>query len=117
MADNDVMIRLSRAEALVLFEWLATIEDVEDARAARDAWEKSPFRHKPEPQGEWEKVNYRYEVEPEVVLEKSPFRHMAERVVGWKISAQLDHALVEPFKSNYGEIIAQARVTVQGTYE
>jgi hypothetical protein len=100
MADNDVLIRLSRAEALVLFEWLATMEDVEEARARREEWEKSPFRHKPEPQGEWEKVNYRYEVEPEVVSEKSPYRHHAEEKVAWRVSAQLESALIEPFKPN-----------------
>ena len=66
---TKIMIQLSRAEALVLFDWITSAEEAE----------------------------------------KLPVSHPAEERVLWELEAQLEHALSEPFASNYKELLAAAR--------
>ena len=44
------------------------------------------------------------------------FSSDAEQYVMWKIEAQLDKMLVEPFMPNYSEILEQARASVKERY-
>jgi hypothetical protein len=44
-------------------------------------------------------------------------RHNAEFVAFSRLSAQLDHALVAPFRPDYQELLAHAREQVAGDYE
>lgn len=44
------------------------------------------------------------------------FQDISEQEVLWRIEAQMDKVLVEPFKPNYVEIIAEARKQVRNNY-
>lgn len=44
------------------------------------------------------------------------FQDISEQEVFWTIEAQMDKVLVEPFKPNYVEIIAEAREQVRNNY-
>lgn len=44
------------------------------------------------------------------------FQDISEQEVLWTIEAQMDKVLVEPFKPNYVEIIAEAREQVRNNY-
>lgn len=44
------------------------------------------------------------------------FQDISEQEVLWTIEAQMDKVLVEPFKPNYVEIIAEARKQVRNNY-
>lgn len=44
------------------------------------------------------------------------FEDISEQEVLWTIEAQMDKFLVEPFKPNYVEIIAEARKQVRNNY-
>jgi hypothetical protein len=71
MDDSEVLLRFSKAEALVLFEWLANLDSA-----------------------------------------PPPFSHPSEEKVLWRIEAQLESILVEPFAPNYKDLLSQARRTV-----
>ena len=49
--------------------------------------------------------------------EHHTFEDQAEQRVLWDMEAMLESTLVEPFESNYGELIAQARTTVRDPEE
>jgi hypothetical protein len=45
------------------------------------------------------------------------FEDQAEQRVLWDMEAMLETALVEPFESNYGELLARARAAVRDSKE
>jgi hypothetical protein len=71
----DIKIKLTQAEALVLFEWLAKLD----------------------------------------TTEPPPFADLSEQAVVWRIQGQLESTLKEPFASNYGELLKQAKQEVEKT--
>lgn len=73
MADDKIHVELSRAEAIVLFEWVSRFNKDEHVR----------------------------------------FEDQAEQRVLWDIEAMLESTLVEPFASNYDDLLAKARATVR----
>jgi len=74
---EDITIRLSRDEALVLFEFLSRFDDHDDFK----------------------------------------LRHNAESLAFSRLKAQLDKALVEPFRPEYGELLRAARERLAAGYE
>jgi hypothetical protein len=73
MADPDLTLALTRAEALVLFEWLAHLDQTCTMS----------------------------------------FQHPAEERVLWRLEAQLESMLHEPFDPDYRERLSAARRRVQ----
>jgi hypothetical protein len=69
-------LKLTDDQALVLFEWLARLDE-------GDAF---------------------------------PIEDPAEEQVLWALHAQLEKALVQPFKANYHELVKQARMRVKETF-
>jgi len=45
-------------------------------------------------------------------MEKTIYKYPAEEKVVWKLQAQLESTLAEPFLPNYGEIVDEARRSV-----
>lgn len=74
---EEVTLRLSRDEALVLFEWIHRFNSEEGHR----------------------------------------FEDQSEQRVLWNLEASLESTLVEPFKPEYGEILAAARSRVRDPIE
>lgn len=74
---EDIAIRLSRDEALVLFEFFSRFDDTDDFT----------------------------------------LRHNAEYLAFSRFSAQLDKALVEPFRPEYAELLRAARERIAAGYE
>lgn len=77
MDPQEVVLKFSREEALVLFEWVARFN-------------KSTANR---------------------------FEDQAEERVLWNIEAMLEATLVEPFKSDYSELLARARAAVRDSEE
>jgi hypothetical protein len=76
---RDVTVSLTKAEALVLFEWLHRNEDREDSYTTD-----------------------RYEIfDP------------SDRAALWSLSGALERTLVEPFISNYAELVEAARAELR----
>ena len=69
--ENDVVLRLSGDEALVLFEWM----------------------HKRDKEDEESRID-------------------AEKIVLWRLEAQLDEVLLAPFESNYDQLVEAARARI-----
>ena len=76
---EEVTLRLTKAEALVLFEWLHRNEDRDKSKTA-DHYDI---------------------VDP------------AERTALWNLSCDLESVLVEPLRSDYGELVESARAELR----
>ena len=50
-------------------------------------------------------------------MEPAPFADVSEQTVAWRMQAQLESVLREPFAPNYKEVLARARREVQGSVE
>ena len=80
---NDVTVSLTRAEALVLFEWLNRNEDREDS----------------------------------FTTDHYDIFDPADRASLWSLSEALQRTLVEPFESNYIDLVEAARAEVRAHQE
>jgi hypothetical protein len=77
--ERDVSVSLTKAEALVLFEWLHRNEDRNDS----------------------------FTTDHYYIFDSS------DRVALWSLSGALERTLVEPFLSNYTELVEAARADLR----